>query len=114
MQIVQAAKAPDSPNVHGVRSQVLLNTDEVQVVMITIQPGDGMKLHVTPVDVFFYGLEGTGIVEIGDERGEITADTLVNSPRGIPHRVSNPGEAPLRFLVVKTPHPSRAGEPAQV
>ena len=30
MEIVQAQSAADSPNVHGVRSQVLLDTDEVR------------------------------------------------------------------------------------
>ncbi|MHB1319502.1 MAG: cupin domain-containing protein [Anaerolineae bacterium] len=108
MQIVQASSAGDSPNVHGVRSQILLNTDEVQVVLISIKPGEGMKMHTTPVDAFFYGIEGTGIVEVGDERGELGVDTLVNSPKGIPHRLANEGDGLFRFLVVKTPHPSRA------
>ena len=101
MEIVQAQAAADTPNVHGVRSQVLLNTDEVQVVLISIQPGDGMKMHTTPVDVFFYGVEG-------EERAEMGVDTLVNSPKGIPHRLSNESDALFRFLVVKTPHPRRA------
>jgi len=110
MEIVQAHSAADSPNVHGVRSQVLLNMDEVQVVMISIQPGDGMKMHTTPVDVFFYGVEGQGIVEIGEERAEMGVDALVNSPKGIPHRLSNESDSLFRFLVVKTPHPRRAQE----
>jgi quercetin dioxygenase-like cupin family protein len=108
MQITQASSTGDSPNIHGVRSQVLLNTDEVQVVMISIKPGEGMKMHTTPVDAFFYGLDGMGIVEIGDETGEMGVDTLVNSPKGIPHRLSNESDDLFRFLVVKTPHPSRA------
>lgn len=108
MQITQANSAGDTPNIHGVRSQVILNTDEVQVVMISIKSGDGMKMHTTAVDAFFYGLEGVGVVEIGDERGEMGVDTLVNSPKGVPHRLSNESDALFRFLVVKTPHPSRA------
>ena len=35
---------------------------------MTIKPGKSLKKHVTPVDVFFYVLEGNGIVEIGDEK----------------------------------------------
>ena len=27
-----------------------------------------IKRHITPVDVFFYVLEGTGVVEIGKEK----------------------------------------------
>jgi quercetin dioxygenase-like cupin family protein len=108
MQIIQASSAADSPNAHSVRSQILHNTDQVQVVMISIQPGEAMKMHTTPVDAFFYGLEGTGIVEIADERAEMTVGTLVHSPMGIPHRLLNEGQDLFRFLVVKTPHPSRA------
>ena len=51
-----------------------------------MQPGEALKRHAPPVDVFFYILEGRGIVEIGDEQQEVVADTLVESPARIPHR----------------------------
>ena len=57
------------------------------------------------MDVFFYVLEGEGIVEIGDEKVEVAPDNLVESPAGIPHRWSNKGTAPFRVLVVKVPKP---------
>jgi mannose-6-phosphate isomerase-like protein (cupin superfamily) len=58
------------------------------------------------VDVVFYVLEGRGIVEIGDEQLEAGPDTLVESPRDIPHRLINKGDSPLRVLVIKTPRPT--------
>ena len=58
-------------------------------VVITLQPGEALKKHMTPVDVFFYVLEGTGIVEIGDEKKAIGKDMLVESPARIPHRWIN-------------------------
>jgi len=62
--------------------------------------------HATPVDVFFYILEGNGIVEIGDEKQHVTKDMLVDSPKNIPHCLYNDGDEDFRILVVKTPRPS--------
>ncbi|MEZ5335128.1 MAG: cupin domain-containing protein [Methanolobus sp.] len=68
-----------------------------------LKPGDALKKHSTPVDVFFYVLEGEGIVEIGDEQQTITKDMLVDSPARIPHRLMNESDSLFRFLVVKVP-----------
>jgi len=108
MKIVKALEAPESPNPHGVSARGLHDTEHAQTVMVTLQPGEALKLHVTPVDVFFYVLEGCGVVEIGEERAEISADTLVDSPARIPHRLLNESDAVFRFLVVKTPRPTKA------
>jgi quercetin dioxygenase-like cupin family protein len=103
MKVVKANEAQKMDNVHGVDARPLHSTEHVQVVMITLEPGEALKLHVTPVDAFFYGLEGQGIVEIGGEQTEISANVLVHSPAKIPHRLINEGDATFRFLVVKTP-----------
>jgi len=106
MNIVHALTAADSPNPHGVSARELLSTEHAQVVMVTLQPGEALKLHVTPVDVFFYVLEGEGIVEIGGEQQTVARDTLIESPARIPHRLLNESDAVARFLVVKTPRPT--------
>jgi len=105
MEIVKASEAQESPNPHGVSSRMLLNTENVQLVMVTLQPGQVLKLHVTPVDAFFYVLEGHGLVEIDGERRELCPDTLVNSPAAHPHRLMNESDDVFRFLVGKTPRP---------
>ncbi len=76
------------------------------VVVITLQPGEALKKHITPVDVFFYVLEGTGIIEIGDEKETVTQDMLVESPARIPHRWTNESDQIFRVLVVKVPRPT--------
>jgi quercetin dioxygenase-like cupin family protein len=81
-------------------------TDYVQAAHITLKPGHKLIKHITPVDVFFYVLEGTGIVEIGDETKEVSKDTLIFSPANVPHGWSNNSNFVLRFLLVKTPNPS--------
>jgi mannose-6-phosphate isomerase-like protein (cupin superfamily) len=75
-------------------------------VVITLRPGESLKRHLTPVDVFFYVLEGEGVVEIGDERKAVGKDMLVESPARIPHRWINEGKAVFRVLVVKVPRPT--------
>jgi len=108
MHTVDALAAPEAPNPHNVSARTLHDTEHVQVVMVTLQPGEALKRHVTPVDVFFYVLAGHGIVEIGDERQEVSPDTLIDSPARIPHRLLNEGDAVFRFLVVKTPRPTES------
>ncbi len=103
MKILNAFQAPTPPNPHGVSARPLHDTEHVQVTMVTLEPGEALLRHVTPVDVFFYILEGEGIVEIGDEQAQVHADELIESPAGIPHRLLNEGEEVFRFLVVKTP-----------
>jgi mannose-6-phosphate isomerase-like protein (cupin superfamily) len=103
MKIVNTWEAPEMENAHGVKAQPLHSTEHVQVVMITLQPGESLKLHVTPVDAFFYVLEGEGIVKIGDEKEMVRKDQLIHSPARIPHRLLNESDTVFRFLVVKTP-----------
>jgi mannose-6-phosphate isomerase-like protein (cupin superfamily) len=108
MRIVNALEAPEAPNPHDVTARALHNSEHVQVSMVTLKSGEALKRHVTPVDVFFYVVEGEGFVEIGDEQESVSADMLIDSPAGIPHRLMNESERDFRFLVVKTPRPSRA------
>jgi len=86
MKIVDATKTPTSQNPHHVDVRKLCEIPHAVVVMITLQPGESLKRHMTPVDVIFYVLEGTGIVEIGDETATVGKDTLIESPARIPHR----------------------------
>lgn len=97
-------------NPHGVDAKKLFEIEHVQVIHMLIKPGESLKRHSTPVDVFFYVLEGEGYVEVGDEKKLITKDTLVESPKNIPHILYNEGKVDFRVLVVKTPKPSQATE----
>ncbi len=108
METVNAKAVPPMENPHRVKASKLYDTENAQVVHITLEPGESLKKHITPVDVFFYVLEGRGIVEIGDEKKEIGQDTLVNSPAKILHCWYNESGAVLRFLAVKVPRPKEA------
>ena len=105
MKITEVAKVVSGPNPHHVDARRIYESPHAVAVVITLRPGEALKKHITPVDVFFYVLEGAGVIEIGDEKQTVGKDMLVESPAGIPHRWSNESTAVFRVLVVKVPKP---------
>ncbi|MBN2587113.1 MAG: cupin domain-containing protein [Candidatus Fermentibacteraceae bacterium] len=106
MKTRRPSEQPIAENPHGVDVRRLYDSDHAVVSHLTLKPGEKLHRHITPVDVFFYVLEGSGTVEVGDEKVEVGRDTLVESPRDIPHCWYNTGGGPLRVLIVKVPKPS--------
>lgn len=106
IKITELKSVPEKPNKHNVSVRKMLDTESAQAMHIELKPGEGLIRHITPVDVFFYILEGTGIVEIGDESETVSKDMLIESPARIPHRLTNSGNGLFRVLVVKTPRPA--------
>jgi mannose-6-phosphate isomerase-like protein (cupin superfamily) len=101
MKITNVAETDSFENAHAVEAKEIYDAKHAQVIHMALKRGESLKKHTTPVDVFFYTLEGKGIVEIGDERQEVAKDTIIDSPKGIPHLLRNTGEGVFRFLVVK-------------
>jgi quercetin dioxygenase-like cupin family protein len=106
MKITEVAKLVSGPNPHHVDARKIYESPHAMAVVITLQPGEFLKKHITPVDVFFYVLEGEGVVEIGDERKTVGKDMLVESPARVPHRWMNESGKVFRVLVVKVPKPT--------
>jgi mannose-6-phosphate isomerase-like protein (cupin superfamily) len=111
VKIVEVKTVQSGQNPHGVESKSLYNTEHATVTHLTLRPGEQLKRHITPTDVFFYVLEGRGFVEVGEETKEVGPDTLIESPKDIPHCWYNRGTGNLRFLVCKVP---RQTEPTKI
>jgi len=105
MKIVSYKEADSTKNAHGVEAKKLHDNEHAQVIHILLKAGESLKKHTTPVDVFFYVLEGEGIVEVGDEKQTVVKDMLIDSPKDIPHCLYNESNSDFRVLVVKTPKP---------
>ena len=106
MKTINYKEIEATKNPHGVEAKKIHDNENVQVVHMLLRPGESLKKHKTPVDVFFYILEGDGIVEIGDEKQNVNKDMLIDSPKNIPHCLYNEGSGIFRVLVVKTPKPT--------
>ncbi len=105
MKIIKVAETIIKDTPHKVDSRLLYDKDNAQAVHITLQPEEALKPHITPVDVFFYILEGTPTIHIGDEKQTVEPDWLVESPKNIVHYISNSSNKVARILVVKAPKP---------
>lgn len=108
MRIVRFSEIPLRPNPHGVDVRSLYDHDNAQVNVVTLQPGQTLKPHITHTEVFFYVLEGSPSIRVGEVTEPVEKDSLVESPDGIIHCISNNGEAIARVLVVKAPRPAEA------
>ena len=105
MKITDVANVISGSNPHHVDARKIYESPHAVAVVITLRPGEALKKHSTPVDVFFYVLEGSGIIEIGSEKQTVGKDMLVESPARIPHRWLNESSSVFRVLVVKVPKP---------
>lgn len=94
-------------NPHKVDVRQLYNEESAQVMHITLQAGETLKAHITPVNVVFYILEGSPTVRVGDEYERFEKDTLIESPADIVHCLSNETDKPARILVTKAPRPTQ-------
>lgn len=103
MKVIKVEQTNPFQNVHAVDARKIYESPDAEVIHMALMPGQALKKHTTPVDVFFYITEGKGVVEIGDESKEVEKDTIIDSPKGIPHLLRNTGEGVFRFLVVKLP-----------
>lgn len=85
----------------------VIKKDDVAVVILPFSPGQGLPIHTTPVDVFFYVIEGKAEITIGEEKKVVPAGNIVLSPANIPHTVKNNSNGDVKVMVVKTPNPDR-------
>lgn len=103
MEIIKMDEIEGSENKRGVVAKGLLKNDNVQVMNLVLEPGDVVPEHAVPVNVFFYIVEGTGTLQIGDEEAVVEAKDIIPCPPDTTMSLeANQGE---KFVVlnVKTP-----------
>lgn len=102
MKISKAFDGEIKVSKNGVKSQLVYNNSNAKVMHLTVEPGARLDTHTTPVDVFFYILEGEAWIEVGNERELAICDSIIESPKDIPHAVENYSKDKiLRVLVTK-------------
>ncbi|MFH0849371.1 MAG: cupin domain-containing protein [Candidatus Bathyarchaeota archaeon] len=102
MEIIRVSDVGPGRNPHGVDARMIYSHENASVTIMSLRPGERLRRHITPVDVFFYVLYGTGVVEVGEERETVGEDTVIHSPAGVIHCWYNESDWPLRVLVAKT------------
>ncbi|NOX86836.1 MAG: cupin domain-containing protein [Chlorobi bacterium] len=105
MKIIKVSDTPTKENPHNVDARMLYDKNSAQAVHIQLNPGESLKPHITPVDVFFFVIEGTPDILVGEEKRKVEENSLVESPKDIVHCIYNYGDEIVRILVVKAPKP---------
>ena len=84
--------------------RVLYTGHHLQLVLMTIQPGDeiGAEVHEDR-DQFFRFEQGSGMVDIDDNTYDVEDGSGVVVPAGARHNVRNTGDAPLRLYTLYGP-----------
>lgn len=90
---------------HKIDVREMYNKESAKAMLMALKPGESLKPHKTPVDVFFFIVEGTPTIHIGDESEICEADSLIESPAEIVHYISNESDNLARILIVKAPRP---------
>ncbi|MBV9512134.1 MAG: cupin domain-containing protein [Caulobacteraceae bacterium] len=90
--------------------RVLYTGRHLQLVLMTLQPGEevGAEVHETH-DQFFRIESGQGAVEIDGVRTPIKDDDAIIVPAGARHNVLNTSQAPLQFYTLYGPPEHRDG-----
>ena len=108
MIINKYQKQPIKETPHKIDVREMYNKNSAQVMLIALKPGESLKPHKTPVDVFFFIVEGTPTIHIGTESEVCEKDSLIESPADIVHFFSNESDKLARIMVVKAPRPTNA------
>ena len=90
--------------------RVLYTGGHLQLVLMTLQPGEEIGSEVHPDrDQFFRFEEGEGVVDIDGRENRVEDDFAVIVPAGARHNVRNTGSAPLRFYTLYGPPEHKDG-----
>ncbi|MEF3695220.1 MAG: cupin domain-containing protein [Candidatus Cloacimonadota bacterium] len=92
-------------NKNGMTGTKIYSAPEGEIVHIAFEPGAHLPAHKTPVNVAFFVVEGIATIQIGEETQEFPVNTTIESPKEIPHAITNNGSGLLRILVIKMPKP---------
>jgi quercetin dioxygenase-like cupin family protein len=104
VKITDPAKVMPAPNPHHADVCKLYESPHGLAVVITFKSGEALKKHITPADAFYFVIEGSGVVEIGNEKQTAGKDMLVEkSGKDSPRRWINESPSVFPVLVVKTP-----------
>ena len=80
-------------------------TEHIQIMRVRLGPGQALPHHNSNAHVVLLPLQGRLRLEVPGKVLEFEAGQAAAVPYDTPMDVSNAGDEPVVFLVLKTPHP---------
>ncbi|MBP7497536.1 MAG: cupin domain-containing protein [Bacteroidales bacterium] len=108
MKVINIEELNLMPNPHNVEARKVYENEYLEVVHLTLKPGEQLAKHHLPVNVFFFVLEGSGIIEMENKEQRVSKNMLIEGPANIDRGWKNDTDKLLKILVVKAPKPNIA------
>lgn len=95
--------------------KVLATSRRLQLVVMSLRPGEDIGTETHCIDQFFRIESGTGLAVLkrpSDEQGteyQLRAGVAIIVPAGVEHNVFNTGRELLKFYTLYTGHPHEIG-----
>lgn len=99
MKITNMKNAPKVP--FKLDGRVMFSSKKVEMIHLTLKPGEKLDLHTNPFDVVFYTLSGEGVLDVEGERFPMKPNDTVEVTKEILRGWENNSAEDLRILVVK-------------
>ena len=104
MNIIKMEEIKGSENKRGVTAKKLISHENTRVMNLVLEPGNVVPEHSVPVDVFFYIVEGSGTIKIGDEEAVVEAKDIITCPPDTVMSLKADQNEKFVVLNVKTPN----------
>jgi quercetin dioxygenase-like cupin family protein len=81
--------------------RIMLARHEIEIIQLTLKPGEVVPKHVNDFDVAVYIIEGQGIMETGSEKHDVEPGMLAEVLAGEERGLKNTGNKDFKVLVMK-------------
>ena len=88
---------------NGFLLKVLLTATKVQVVVMSLLPGEEIGSEIHEGDQLLYAAKGQGVAVLNDSNENFANGTMFCVPAGARHNVINTGAVPLKLFSIYAP-----------
>ncbi len=81
--------------------RIMFSDQRVELVHLSLNPGEQIDLHANPFDVVFFTLEGNGLVLFEEQKFEVKSNASVFIEKDKQRGLVNNGSSLFRVLVIK-------------
>jgi quercetin dioxygenase-like cupin family protein len=101
MNVIKIDEQPLFQNPHGVDIRKVFENENTGIMQIILKPGEEIPRHPNPVNAFFFVHEGSGLLEVEDEKQVVGKNSLIEVPANIIRGWKNNSNDLLKILVIK-------------
>jgi quercetin dioxygenase-like cupin family protein len=81
--------------------RIMLSRPGIELIQLTLKPGEAIPKHINDFDVAIYVLNGNGKIETGSDAGDVNSSMLIEIEAGEERGMTNTGEVDFKVLVIK-------------